>query len=64
MSAITIPIRGVNKFTGVIPLKELAEQLQELVDLVHDQPYDCRLATEAGYTVIPATFQLDPTNLT
>ena len=64
MTAIIIPIKGVNPFTGIISLQELAEQLQEIVDIVHDQPYDCQLTTEPGYTVIPHAFRLNPTNLT
>ena len=64
MTAIIIPIKGVNPFTGVISLRELAEQLQEIVDIVHNQPYDCQLTTEAGLTVNPHAFRLNPTNLT
>ena len=64
MTAIIIPIKGVNPFTGIISLQELAEQLQEIVDIVHDQPYDCQLTTEAALTVLPHAFRLNPTNLT
>ena len=63
MTAIIVPIKGVDPRSGITPLRELAEQLQDLVTIVHDQPYDCQFQTESGLTTLPYAFRLTPSEL-